>query len=99
MGRNGKKAAVFPSMVRLIALNTGKTISAHDLLLGKEPARDAATSYIYKFIKLGYLEPVNGGKVMDSNTNYRVLKYIRPDYNSEQMKNDLKLSNYGRNEK
>ena len=91
MGRNGKKTAVFPSMVRIIALNMGKTISTQDLLLGKEPTRDAATSYIYKFIKLGYLEPVNGGKVMDCSTKYRVLKHIAPDYKSEQMKNDLKL--------
>jgi hypothetical protein len=91
MGRNGKKTAVFPTMVRLIALNVGKVVSTQDLLLGKDPARDAATSYIYKFIKLGYLEPVDGGKVMDRSTKYKVVKPIMPDYKSEQMKNDLRL--------
>lgn len=93
MGRNGKKSPVFPAMVEFVNNNVGKVVTSEDILLGKEPDRGAETSYLYKFVKLGHVEPIDNGKITDTNTKYKILKAFPTYYNSIMLKRDLQKLN------
>lgn len=90
MGRNGKKAPVFEQTVRFINLNVGKVVSSKEILFGEEPNRGAATAYLYKFIKLGYIKQVEGHSVMDPEALYVIEKALPVGYTSVKMKQELK---------
>ena len=68
MGRNGKQAPVFPEMVKFVNDNVGKVVSSKEILLGKEPGRNSETAYLYKFVKLGYVEPVGDNSFVKDKT-------------------------------
>ena len=95
MGRNGKNPSAFDYMTRLISLNVGNILTSEQLLNGKEPScRNVETNYLYKFIKLGYLEIIgSGSKVTCKDTTYRVLKAFPTGYNSSVFTDELKLFN------
>lgn len=93
MGRNGKQAPVFPEMVKFINANVGKVISSKEILLGKEPGRNSETSYLYKFIKLGYVKAVNDGFVMHKDTVYEIVRPFPKHYNSVMFMNELRVAN------
>lgn len=93
MGRNGKNIPVFTKMIEFVNANVGKTVTSAEILLGKEPDRTSETSYLYKFIKLGYIETVNGGFVMHKDTMYKILKPFPACYNSVMLKNELRTLN------
>lgn len=91
MGRNGKNTPVFMAMTKVVNDNVGKVISAIEMLAGNRPGRNAATSYIYKFIALGYVEIALGATATDSLAMYRVLKAFPSGYTSVMMKRDMQL--------
>ena len=93
MGRNGTKAPVFPEMVRVINENVGKVLSANTVLLGKGLGRNAVTSYLYRFVKLGYLQPIDNGLVRNVSTSYKVLRKIADNYTSVTFKEELDALN------
>lgn len=92
MGRNGKSAPVFPQMVKLVNENVGKIISSDAILLGNKPGRNSVTSYLYKFVKLGYIKPT-AGFINDEFAQYEVLKPFPQGYNSVMMGDELKIVN------
>lgn len=93
MGRNGKKLPVFPEMVKFVNNNVGNIVSSSDILLGKTPDRGSETSYLYKFIKAGYVEPINNGSVQDKKAQYKILKAFPEHYNSCMLKDELRVIN------
>lgn len=93
MGRNGKKLPVFPEMVKFVNDNVGNIVSSEAILLGKTPDRGSETSYLYKFIKAGYIEPINKGSVQDKNTMYKILRAFPEHYNSCMLKDELRVIN------
>lgn len=93
MGRNGKKTPVFGQVMHFINSHVGETVTSFELLLGNTPDRGAATSYLYKFIKLGYIRIVEGTSVLDPNARYEILRAMPPGYNSQKMKQEMKLLN------
>lgn len=93
MGRNGKKPSVFTESIRFINENVGNIVTSEAILLGEKPSRGAATAYLYKFIKMGYVQQITGLSVQDPESTYKILKAFEPGYNSQKMKNDLKLIN------
>lgn len=93
MGRNGKNAPVFARVVEFVNGNVGKIVTSPEILLGKEPGRNSETSYLYKFIKLGYIKAVNNGFVMHKDTTYEIVKPFPPYYNSVMLKNELREAN------
>lgn len=93
MGRNGKKQPVFPAMIRFVNENVGKVVSSGDILLGKEPDRGAETSYLYKFIKLGYVQPLEGHTVNNKYSQFKIVKSFPASYNSVDLGRELKIAN------
>ncbi len=93
MGRNGQNMPVLPEMFRVINLNQGKIIDSSVLLLGKDPGRNSATAYAYKFVKLGYIEPIGEGGVMDKATKYKVVKAFPSYYNSMMLMDEMRVAN------
>ena len=93
MGRNGKKPSVFTEMVNFINNNVGKKISSKEILLGKEPGRNSETAYLYKFIKLEYVQAVNDGVVMHKDTMYEIVKPVPKHYNSGMVMDELRVAN------
>lgn len=94
MGRNGKQAPIFPEMVKLVNDNVGKVVSSKEILLGKEPGRNSETSYLYKFVKLGYVEPVgDNGFVKDKTASFKVIKEFPKHYNSVMLMDELRAAN------
>lgn len=94
MGRNGKQEAVFPKMVSFINKNIGNVLSSKELLLGNNPGRDSATSYLYKFIKLGYVAYYDkDSDVKKGDSLFKVVKGFPKGYNSVDMKKEMRLKN------
>ena len=94
MGRNGKRAPVFPEMVKFVNDNVGKVVSSKEILLGKEPGRNSETTYLYKFVKLGYVEPVGDNSfVKDKTTSFKVIKEFPKHYNSVMFMDELRAAN------
>lgn len=94
MGRNGKKMPVFPEMVKLINCNVGNVLSSKEILLGKEPGRNSETAYLYKFIKLGYVKPVDDNSfVKDKSSSFKVIKEFPKHYNSVMLMTEMKIAN------
>lgn len=93
MGRNGKKAPVFAEMVKFINDNVGKVVSSKEILLGKDPGRNSETAYLYKFVKLGYVEPTEEGLVKDKNADFVIVKAFPKHYNSVMLMDELKIAN------
>lgn len=93
MGRNGKKAPVFVEMVKFINENIGKVVSSKEILLGKDPGRNSETAYLYKFVKLGYVEPIEEGLIKDKDANFVIVKEFPKRYNSVILMNELKAVN------
>lgn len=93
MGRNGKKAPVFLEMVKFVNDNIGKVVSSSEILLGKEPGRNSETVYLYKFVKLGYVEPVEKGLVKDKGAKFRIAKEFPKHYNSVMFMDELRVVN------
>ena len=93
MGRNGKKAPVFLEMVKFVNDNFGKVVSSREILLGKEPGRNPETAYLYKFVKLGYVETMEEGFVGNKETKFRIVKEFPKYYNSVMLMDELKVAN------
>ena len=95
MGRNGKAIPVFSRMIKLVTDNVGNVISSEEMLLGNEPGRNSVTAYVYKFVKLGYIEMVTEGEkgVLSKETTYRIKKAFPDHYNSVMLMNELKVYN------
>ncbi|MDE5977978.1 MAG: hypothetical protein K2G70_05895 [Turicibacter sp.] len=93
MGRNGTNPSAFPRMIRLINDNVGNILTSEQILLGAKPnCRSVETNYLYKFIKLGYLEKI-GKKTTDPSTTYKVLKAFPRDYTSVMFVDELRIVN------
>lgn len=93
MGRNGKQAPVFPEMVKFVNDNVGKVVSSKEILLGKEPGQNSETAYLYKFVKLGYVEPVDDNSlVKDKTASFKVIKEFPKHYNSVMFMDELKVA-------
>lgn len=92
MGRNGTKPPVFPEMLKFINSNTGKVVTSQEILLGKEPGRNAETAYLYKFVKLGHILPVENS-VKNKNAKFKIVKRFPENYNSIDLGKELKLLN------
>ena len=93
MGRNGKKTPVFSEMIAFVNNNVGKTVNSHEILLGKEPGRNSETAYLYKFIKLGYIEIEQESLVCDKEAKFRIVKEFPKHYNSVMLMNELRIKN------
>lgn len=93
MGRNGKKPSVFTEMVKFVNDNIGKVVSSKEILLGKEPGRNAETAYLYKFLKLGYVKRVDGDFMSDKDSLYIMEKAFPKHYNSVMFMDELKVAN------
>lgn len=93
MGRNGKKAPVFLEMVKFVNDNVGKVVSSNEILLGKEPGRNSETAYLYKFVKLGYVESVENSLVKDKEAKFRIVKEFPKHYNSVMLMDELRIAN------
>ena len=94
MGRNGKQTPVFPEMVKFVNDNVGKVVSSSEILLGKEPGRNSETAYLYKFVKLGYVEPVDDNSfVKDKTASFKVIKEFPKHYNSVMFMDELRVAN------
>ena len=92
MGRNGNKASVFNRMVRFINDNSDRVVDSNELLLGYGIGRNAVTSYLYKFIKLGYLRPLEGYLTKDPDAKFQVLKKFPDNYRSIDMEKERRLA-------
>lgn len=93
MGRNGKKAPVFLEMVKFVNDNIGKVVSSSEILLGKEPGRNAETTYLYKFVKLGYVELADDNSfVRDKTASFKVVKGFPKHYNSVMFMDELRVA-------
>lgn len=93
MGRNGKQAPVFMEMVKFVNDNVGKVVTSQEILFGKEPGRNSETAYLYKFVKLGYVEPTEGSFVKDKTAKFNVLKKFPDHYNSVTLMDELRVFN------
>ena len=94
MGRNGKQAPVFLEMVKFVNDNVGKVVSSKEILLGIEPGRNSETAYLYKFVKLGYVEPVGDNSfVKDKTASFKVIKEFPKHYNSVMVMDELRVAN------
>ena len=95
MGRNGKAIPVFSRMVKLVNDNVGNVISSEKMLLGDKPGRNSVTAYIYKFVKLGYIEMATEGEkgVLSKETTYRIKKAFPDHYNSVMLMDELRAYN------
>lgn len=92
MGRNGKNPSVFNLMVEFVNSNVGNVVTSQNILLGKEPGRNSETAYLYKFVKLGYVEPTNGSFVKEKTAKFKILKGFPKHYNSVMFMDELRVS-------
>jgi hypothetical protein len=81
---------IFARMTDLIRTHVGEDLTSAYILMGSKPGRNAETTYLYKFIRLGYISPLNGGGVTDVNTIFRVIKCPPAMYSSSDFIKDLK---------
>ena len=94
MGRNGKQTPIFSEMVKFVNDNVGKVVSSKEILLGKEPGRNSETVYLYKFVKLGYVELVGDNSfVRDKTASFKVIKEFPKHYNSVMFTDELRVAN------
>lgn len=94
MGRNGKQAPVFLEMVKFVNDNVGKVVSSKEILLGKEPGKNSETTYLYKFIKLGYVELVGDNSfVIDKTASFKVIREFPKHYNSVVLMDEMRVIN------
>lgn len=93
MGRNGKRPPVFTEMMRFVNEHVGEIVSSEEILLGAEIGRNVNTGYLYKFVKLGYLKPLDNGLVRHKDTKYKIAKAFPPYYNSILLAQDLRAVN------
>lgn len=93
MGRNGKNVPAFTMMVNFVNANVGKVVTSNEILLGENPGRNSETSYLYRFIKLGYIKSVNEKTVMDPLAQYKVLKPFPEHYNSVMLAKETRIFN------
>lgn len=93
MGRNGKSAPVFLEMVKFVNGNVGKIVESSEILLGKEPGRNSETAYLYKFVKLGYVVPVEESFVKDKDAKFKIVKEFPKHYNSVMLMDELRIAN------
>lgn len=93
MGRNGKQAPVFLEMVNFVNNNVGRVVTSNEILLGKLPGRNSETAYLYKFVKLGYVESANGQFVKDVDAEFKVVKKFPDHYNSVMLMEELRALN------
>ena len=91
MGRNGKQTPIFLKMVNFVNDNVGNIVTSQKILFGKEPGRNSETAYLYKFVKLGYVEPTNGSFVIDKTAKFKVLKKFPDHYNSVMLMEELRV--------
>lgn len=95
MGRNGKKPSMFQGMVDFINANVDKIVSSKEILLGQGPGRNSVTSYLYIFVKLGYVVPVGEDcLVKDKNARFKIAKKLPDNYNSVMFADERKIA-YG----
>lgn len=87
---NQNKKTVFAEMVAVVNANVGKEVASDELLLGREPGNNAWTSYLYKFLKLDYVEVVGNGSVRSKGARYRILKPIPPHYSSNSIADEMR---------
>ena len=93
MGRNGKQTPIFLKMVNFVNDNVGNIVTSQKILFGKEPGRNSETAYLYKFVKLGYVEPTNGSFVIDKTAKFKVLKKFPDHYISVMLMEELRVFN------
>lgn len=93
MGKNGKNPPVFPEIIKVVNANVGKVITSEEMLLGKKPDRGSETSYLYKLVKLGYVEPVNNGAILNVTTKYKILRAFTEGYNTCMLMDELRIAN------
>ena len=93
MGRNGKNKPVFTKFTTFVNSHVGETVTSNEVLLGKEPGRNSETAYLYKVLKLGYIEAVDDGFVTSTETQYRIVKPFPPHYNSVSLTRELREAN------
>lgn len=93
MGRNGKNPPVFKAMIQFINDNVGKTVSSAEILQGNLPGRNSATSYLYTFVKLGYVKPTNGSFVNSPASAFEILKPFPKGYTSVTYKAEVRAFN------
>lgn len=93
MGRNGKTEPVFPAMIAFLNEHVGEIVTSEQILFGEKPGRTVKTAYLYKFVKLGYVEPTNGSFVKDENAKFKVLKPFPKHYNSVMLTDELRVAN------
>lgn len=93
MGRNGKRAPVFLEMVNFVNDNVGKTVTSDEILLGKDPGRNSETAYLYKFVKLGYVQPTEESFVKDKSAKFKIVKEFPKHYNSVMLMDELRVVN------
>lgn len=94
MGRNGKQTPVFSEMVKFVNDNVGKVVSSKEILLGKEPGQNTETTYLYKFVKLGYVKPADDNSfVKDKTASFKVIKEFPKHYNSVMFTDELRTVN------
>ena len=93
MGRNGKQTPIFLKMVNFVNDNVSNIVTSQKILFGKEPGRNSETAYLYKFVKLGYVEPTNGSFVIDKTAKFKVLKKFPDHYNSVMLMEELRVFN------
>lgn len=92
MGRNGTKPPVFLSLAAFVNSRVGQEVSLNEILLGKEYGRNAETSYLYKIIKLGYVQ-ITSGDLKEKNAELLIVRPFPVNYNSTKLDRDLKLFN------
>lgn len=93
MGRNGKQTPVFTEMVKFANDNVGKVVSSKEILLGKKPGRNSETAYLYKFVKLGYVELVGDNSfVNDKTASFKVIKEFPKHYNSVMLMDEMRAA-------
>lgn len=89
MGRNGMKAPIFQEVVRVVNENVNSVITSDVILLGQGLGRNAVTSYLYRLVKLGYLEPVDNGPIKSKTTKYRVARRFSDNFTSVMLKAEM----------
>lgn len=96
MGRNGKKMPSFSQMVAVINSSDNNIISKHDVLLGNPlDYSNSVTNYLYKLIKLKYLEPIfsEGASNLKNVEHFKICRAIPVGYTSVVMDDELRLLN------
>lgn len=93
MGRNGKRPPVFLEMIKFVSDNIGKTVASSEILLGKDPGRNSETAYLYKFVKLGYVQPIEESFVKDKDAKFKIIKGFPEHYNSVMLMDELRIVN------